>query len=53
VGRSEIVVAGCGVPNLVKPEWVQEGAIVIDVGITYLQPSEIQQEILYDLPIQV
>lgn len=30
---ADIVVAACGVPNLVKADWVKEGAIVIDVGI--------------------
>jgi len=33
VWGADIVVAACGVPNLVKADWVKEGAIVIDVGI--------------------
>lgn len=31
--KSDIVVAACGVPRLVKAEWVKPGAVVIDVGI--------------------
>lgn len=31
--RADIIVVACGVPNLVKADWVKEGAIVIDVGI--------------------
>jgi methylenetetrahydrofolate dehydrogenase (NADP+)/methenyltetrahydrofolate cyclohydrolase len=32
--RADIVVAAAGVAGLVKPDWVQPGAAVIDVGIT-------------------
>lgn len=32
VRRADIVVAACGVPRFVKPEWVKPGAIVIDAG---------------------
>jgi methylenetetrahydrofolate dehydrogenase (NADP+)/methenyltetrahydrofolate cyclohydrolase len=31
--RADIIVVAAGVPGLVKPDWVQPGAIVIDVGI--------------------
>jgi methylenetetrahydrofolate dehydrogenase (NADP+) / methenyltetrahydrofolate cyclohydrolase len=34
VGRAEIVVAGAGVPHLIKPDMVRQGAAVVDVGIT-------------------
>lgn len=34
VKTADIVVAACGQPRLVKKDWVKEGAIVIDVGIT-------------------
>lgn len=33
VKQADIIVAACGCPNLVKKDWVKEGAIVIDVGI--------------------
>lgn len=33
VEAADIVVAACGVPELVRGEWIKEGAIVIDVGI--------------------
>jgi methylenetetrahydrofolate dehydrogenase (NADP+)/methenyltetrahydrofolate cyclohydrolase len=31
--QADIVVAACGVPQLVKADWVKPGAIVLDVGI--------------------
>jgi methylenetetrahydrofolate dehydrogenase (NADP+)/methenyltetrahydrofolate cyclohydrolase len=33
VKRAEILVVAVGVPELVKGDWVKEGAIVVDVGI--------------------
>lgn len=32
VRRADIVVAACGVPRFVKPEWVKPSAVVIDAG---------------------
>lgn len=32
VKRADLVVAACGVPRFVKPEWVKPGAVVIDAG---------------------
>lgn len=32
----DIVVAACGVPRLVKKDWIKPGAVVIDVGINRL-----------------
>lgn len=33
VGRADILVAACGIPEMVRGDWVKEGAVVIDVGI--------------------
>lgn len=33
VKKAEILVAAAGVPELVKGEWIKEGAIVLDVGM--------------------
>ncbi|AMD18716.1 HBL186Wp [Eremothecium sinecaudum] len=37
VGSADIVVAACGVPKYVKGSWLKEGAVVIDVGINYVE----------------
>lgn len=29
------MVAACGSPDFVRAEWLKEGAVVVDVGITY------------------
>jgi methylenetetrahydrofolate dehydrogenase (NADP+)/methenyltetrahydrofolate cyclohydrolase len=36
IQRADIVVASLGKPNFVRGEWIKPGAIVIDVGINYL-----------------
>lgn len=36
VARADIVVAGVGVPEFVRGEWIKPGAVVIDVGINRL-----------------
>lgn len=30
---ADILISACGVPNLVKKDWIKDGAILIDVGI--------------------
>ena len=39
VGRADIVVAAVGRAEMVKAEWLKEGATVIDVGINRLAPD--------------
>ena len=36
VKNADIVVAACGCPKLIKKDWVKSGALVIDVGINYI-----------------
>jgi methylenetetrahydrofolate dehydrogenase (NADP+)/methenyltetrahydrofolate cyclohydrolase len=33
VGRADVLVAAVGAPELIKGDWVKEGAVVIDVGM--------------------
>ena len=40
VPRADILVAATGRPRMVKRDWVKEGAVVIDGGITRLDPAE-------------
>lgn len=37
VGRAEILVVATGQPKLIPGAWVREGAVVIDVGINYVE----------------
>jgi methylenetetrahydrofolate dehydrogenase (NADP+)/methenyltetrahydrofolate cyclohydrolase len=38
--RADVLVAATGQPRMVKAEWVKQGAVVIDGGITRLTPEE-------------
>jgi methylenetetrahydrofolate dehydrogenase (NADP+)/methenyltetrahydrofolate cyclohydrolase len=44
----DIIVSAAGVPGLVVPEMVREGAIVIDVGITYKENGRITGDVEFD-----
>lgn len=37
IGLGDIVIAACGKPNFVKGEWLKQDAVVIDVGINYIE----------------
>lgn len=39
ISRADIVIAALGHPSFVKGDWIKEGAIVIDVGINYVEDS--------------
>ncbi len=47
VNRAEILVVATGQPKLVPGEWVREGAIVIDVGINYVE-NVIVGDVVYE-----
>jgi methylenetetrahydrofolate dehydrogenase (NADP+)/methenyltetrahydrofolate cyclohydrolase len=34
IKRADIVIAAVGVAHFIQPEWIKEGAAVLDVGIT-------------------
>jgi methylenetetrahydrofolate dehydrogenase (NADP+)/methenyltetrahydrofolate cyclohydrolase len=40
VRRADIVVAAVGRPEMVRGDWLKEGAVVIDVGINRLLPAD-------------
>jgi methylenetetrahydrofolate dehydrogenase (NADP+)/methenyltetrahydrofolate cyclohydrolase len=39
VGRSDIVVAAIGRPNMVTGDWIKPGAVIIDVGINRVETT--------------
>ena len=49
VGRSDIVVAAVGVPELVKGEWIKNGATVIDVGINRIEKEDGKTKLVGDV----
>ena len=49
VGRADIVVAGVGIPNFIKGEWVKKGAVVIDVGINRLETGKLCGDVEFEV----
>ena len=37
VQKADIVIACCGVPHLIKEDWIKEGSIIIDIGINRIE----------------
>ena len=48
VSRADIVVVGVGFPEMVKGDWVKDGAIVIDVGINRLEDGRLVGDVDFD-----
>jgi len=53
VGRSDIVVAAVGVPELVKGNWIKKGATVIDVGINRIEMEDGKTRLVGDVEFKV
>ena len=45
---ADVIIAAAGVANLVKADWVKEGAIVIDVGINRLEDGTLTGDVDFD-----
>lgn len=52
ISEADIVVVGVGIPNMVKGDWIKEGAIVIDVGINRLDDGSLCGDVEYDVAKQ-
>lgn len=46
--NADILVVACGCPKLVKKDWVKDGAVIIDVGITRLENGKLSGDVDYD-----
>lgn len=49
VASADIVVAGVGIPNFVKGEWIKEGAVVIDVGINRMEDGRLCGDVEFEV----
>ena len=49
VAAADIVVAGVGIPNFVKGEWIKPGAVIIDVGINRLEDGSLCGDVEFDV----
>jgi methylenetetrahydrofolate dehydrogenase (NADP+) / methenyltetrahydrofolate cyclohydrolase len=49
--NADIIVSAVGVPKIIKGEWIKPGAIVIDVGINYIDDRNIVGDVEFDQAI--
>jgi len=49
VKQADILVSAVGSPNIIKGDWIKEGAIVIDVGINRLENGTITGDVEFDV----
>lgn len=47
--EAEIVIVATGVPGLVKPDWIAEGALVVDVGINRVEDEDGDTKVVGDV----
>lgn len=52
VRRADIVIAGVGIANFVKGDWIKPGAIVIDVGINRLDNGKIVGDVEFNEAVE-
>ncbi|MFQ0997614.1 bifunctional methylenetetrahydrofolate dehydrogenase/methenyltetrahydrofolate cyclohydrolase FolD [Gilliamella sp. CG25] len=52
VNNADIVIAGVGIANYVKGEWIKPGAIVIDVGINRLPDGKLVGDVEFDTAVK-
>ena len=47
--KADILISACGVPALIKKEWIKEDCIVIDVGINHIVDANDKKRIVGDV----
>jgi methylenetetrahydrofolate dehydrogenase (NADP+) / methenyltetrahydrofolate cyclohydrolase len=50
IHRADIVVAAMGRPGMIAPDWIQQGATVIDVGTTRVTDAALAEKLFANLP---
>lgn len=49
IGRADLVVVATGVPHLVKGDWIKDGAVVVDVGITRGEDGKLVGDVEFEV----
>jgi len=47
VGMADVVIAAVGQPEMIKGEWIKEGAVVIDVGVNRVGDKKLVGDVAY------
>ena len=49
ISQADIVVSAVGKPNFIKGNWIKNGSIIIDIGITRLNNNKIVGDVEFDV----
>ena len=45
---ADMIITCCGVPNMVKNDWIKEGVIIIDIGINVIEDQKIVGDVDFE-----
>jgi methylenetetrahydrofolate dehydrogenase (NADP+) / methenyltetrahydrofolate cyclohydrolase len=48
VGAADVVIAAVGVPEMIKGDWIKEGAVVIDVGVNRVADKKLVGDVEFE-----
>jgi methylenetetrahydrofolate dehydrogenase (NADP+)/methenyltetrahydrofolate cyclohydrolase len=48
IGAADILIAAAGKPEMVRGEWIKEGAVVIDVGVNRLPDNRLVGDVEFE-----
>lgn len=48
VSRADIVVAAIGKPEMIRGDWIKDGAVVIDVGVNRMENGKLKGDVEFD-----
>ena len=48
VGKADVVIAAVGQPEMIKGEWIKEGAVVIDVGVNRVGEKKLVGDVEFE-----
>jgi methylenetetrahydrofolate dehydrogenase (NADP+)/methenyltetrahydrofolate cyclohydrolase len=48
VGMADVVIAAVGVPEMIKGDWIKEGAVVIDVGVNRVADKKLVGDVEFE-----
>jgi methylenetetrahydrofolate dehydrogenase (NADP+) / methenyltetrahydrofolate cyclohydrolase len=48
VGAADVVIAAVGVPEMIKGDWIKEGAVVIDVGVNRVGEKKLVGDVEFE-----
>ncbi len=49
IGMADILIAAVGKPEMIKGEWIKEGAVVIDVGVNRLEDGKLVGDVEFSI----